>query len=140
MSCCSDCSQNNLVRIDIVLENCEEFNIPADCITDFVIKSNVFFSLKSRKVELHSSQIRVRSVELVIKDLDEIFPSRVMGFLANSLIKERITSEGDITQIHCHYIDGTVVWFHVPWGSEDDESNPYQEVEIAEGIMTIRIG
>lgn len=140
MGCCSDCSQNNLVRIDIVLENCEEFNIPADYITDFVIKSSVFFSLKSRKVELHSSQIRVRSVELAIKELDDIFPSRVMGHSADSLIKERITSEGDITQIHCHYIDGTVVWFYVPWGSEDGSINPYQDVEIEDGVMTIRIG
>jgi len=126
----------DIKSIDIVLENCESFTIPAKYIHRMSVngfdKSILIQSNNGSCFEHSSSDY----VYLQIEDSPEIIPD--VNF--STPFKKRIFQYNDITQITMNYIDDTEFNFCVPWGGDDDYTNDAQTVKILKnGYIEIKI-
>ena len=126
----------DIKSIDIILENCESFTIPAKYIHRLRVsgfKKNILIqSNDGRCFDYSSSDYLYLQIEDSPKiKLDENF---------NTPFKERIFQYNDITQITLTYMNNEEFNFYVPWGGDDEYTNDAQTVKILKnGYIEIEI-
>lgn len=123
--------------IDITLENCEQYNIPYNCIEFMNVEGfNQIFTIHYSNKGECSKHHRAYSFELKVKDSTEI---KAYWDFSRPFFK-RINTNGDITHITFNYEDGKKFSFYVPWNYNDSQYNTYQQVYInKDSIMNIKI-
>lgn len=112
-----------LTSIEIVLENCECYEFPANDLGEFELK-DITTSVERYAMNCVSKN---QSVSTVVMEIFSDHSTQKATFDANETIDvfERINNDSDITQICLHYIDGTQETLLVDW---DDAEDTYRNV------------
>lgn len=128
--------ENTAKRIDIVLENCEVFEVPIECI-------NIRATGIKRNISTWNDDGTVLTV------LDELSADKVMIIISSgafditsnfdNTLLSRISKCGDITHIDIIYDNGTNDYIAVPWGNEE-YVNTKQSSTVEGGRLIIKIG
>lgn len=128
-------NNKQLKSLDIIFENCESINVPAESIEWFWIngfKHTLHFQSPNDVFDHYSADY----VTLYLKNLDKIPTSTILGTELGTDIKSRIKAYKDVTQITLYYDDETDFNFCVPWGGDSDYTNEYQYVKIGKDEYT----
>jgi hypothetical protein len=122
-------NDKKIKSIDIVFENCEEFNIPASCVEFLyatINKKTIRVQNYSNHEECEQSEsLTAKYFKICISNIDEIPDSTMMGTTIGEKFITRIQGN-DITQIHIQYNDNSTFWFHVLWNYDNEYCNTYQ--------------
>jgi hypothetical protein len=127
---------NNLT---IVLENCDSFIIPWECIVGMWADNlKEMIHLQSNFGGEKPDEFRYYKAEYVVLFLNNIDKIPLSEFGED--FKKRVNGSPDITQIHIEYEDGSSFYFCVPWEYGDNQTNQYQNNnEIGDNAFMITI-
>ena len=124
--------QNEIKKIEIILENCEVITIDGVHIGDFEVSG---LETKIRRVACNSiskSTVANKFLMSVYRDANIGKPSMWTVGGLNELTKglDRLHNSKDITSIEIHYSDDTSEQIFVTWGGNSDYNNTFQESHI----------
>ena len=118
---------DEIISIDIILENCESYNIPVKCI-NFIIDLDDRNIYPESILYNESPYVCTKNVHLLITDSDEIKPF----YNWSSSILNRLSECNDITSITFNYKDQPPLRLEMPYNLNDsfDSNNTYQTTKI----------
>ena len=123
--------------IDITLENCEQYNIPANCVQFMNVRGFTdIITIHWNNTGDYTQYKEAYYFELKVKDSQNI----KAHWDFSKPFFERVHGDNDITYINLNYEDGKTFGFYVPWDYNDEQYNSYQKTYIdKDNVMTIKI-
>jgi hypothetical protein len=108
-----DCCKVDLIKIDIVFENCDSISLHRDVISSFVSNDII----EESYLVSNSFLVRKRIGRSCLSLKKSLVKFSTTNFGSNLL--ERLEKYKDITSYHVHLSDGSVIEYLLPWGEDD---------------------
>lgn len=128
-------TNGDIESIDIIFENCDYVNIPADHIL------YLYFDKITRQI---STDTILQIIDMQVAETTVIYLKEsafdIETWLSSEqdkiLLKDRILNFNDITSIEIHYNDKNKTGdnIYINWGGNDDYNNPNQHTSLANDL------
>lgn len=121
----------DIKSIDIVFENCDYVNVPAEHILYLYfdkINRQIFTDIILQVIDMQVAETTIIYLKESAFDLETWLSSEKDKII----LKDRILNFNDITSIEIHYNDENKASDHIytSWGGDDDYNNPNQHSSI----------